>query len=71
MRIVIEIVEISTGTYLGRSSMIPGCVVVGCSAEDARDKMADTVRGHLASSGIADLEWVEVEPTQTALSSAY
>lgn len=63
MRIVIEILEISVGAYRARCPALPGCAVVGCSAEDARSKMADAVRGYLASFDIAGPERVEVEAT--------
>ena len=66
MRIVIEILEISVGTYRACCPALPGCAVVGCSAEDVRNKMADAVGGYLASFDIAGPERLELEVTATS-----
>ena len=61
MRMVIEILEISVGTYRARCPALPGCAVVGSSAEDARSKLADAIDGYLASFDGAGPEHVEIE----------
>ena len=61
MRIVIEILEISAGVHRALCPALPGCAVVGSSAEDARSKMADAVVGYLASFDIAGPEHVEID----------
>ena len=61
MRMVIEILEVSAGAYRARCPALPGCAVVGSSAEDARSKMADAVGGYLASFDSAGPEYVEIE----------
>ena len=66
MRIVIEILEVSAGVYRARCPTLPGCAVVGCSAEDARSRMASAVAGYLASFDTAGYERIEIEVAASA-----
>jgi predicted RNase H-like HicB family nuclease len=53
MRIPVELVQVSARSYRARCLSLPGCAVVGESAQEAREKIDNAVRGYLASLGAA------------------
>jgi len=49
MRLCVRIRQNERGKYIASCPSLPGCVSVGASEQQARDKLEEAIRGYLAS----------------------
>jgi len=49
MKLTIRIVQDETGQFVAMCPCLPGCISYGASREQAKEKLAEAIRGYIAS----------------------
>ena len=60
MKIEIRIIEIAKGCFRGDCPNLPGCMTIGRSSEEVRQRMIEQVRSYLASLDASCMDYVEL-----------